>query len=408
MSNYPNLGVRNTSTSLLLFKAGGPWAPGFNGNVDNLVLQLNQAHVTYDFDKGPAFSIDDVTMAEGNGGPGTTSFTFTVTRTGGSAVPTSVDVATMDGTATAPSDYTAIPTTTLNFPASGTSETMQVTVFVNGDTTYEPTENFTVNLSNPVNATISDASGTGTITNDDGEPTFTVGDVSAFEGNTGTTPFVFTITKNGASGQNSTVSYATVSGTATTADSDYVATSGSVVFGPNDTTKQITVLVNGDLKTEADESFLVVLTSAVNERGEDIEGVLPSGTGTILNDDANPSFSIDNVTQAEGNAGTSQFVFTVTKSNPTVFATSVDYATQDGTAIAPSDYTAIPTTTLNFAPNQNSRQVSVSVNGDTMGEATEFFTVQLSNAVNATVGSGTRHGHDHERRRFAGDRLRGR
>src|SRR5205814_4696084 len=77
----------------------------------------------------------------------------------------SVDYATVDGTATAPSDYTAIPTTTLNFLSADT--TKQVTVFVNGDTSVEPDEAFTVHLSNAVGATIADADGTGTITNDD-------------------------------------------------------------------------------------------------------------------------------------------------------------------------------------------------------------------------------------------------
>ncbi len=108
----------------------------------------------------PSFSIDDVTMNEGTGA-GTTAFNFTVTRTGGSALSSSVDVATQDQTATAPSDYTAIPTTTLTFPPSVGNATMTVTVLVNKDATYEPTETFLVNLSNAVNATISDASGTG-------------------------------------------------------------------------------------------------------------------------------------------------------------------------------------------------------------------------------------------------------
>ncbi|PYS80837.1 MAG: hypothetical protein DMF70_10130, partial [Acidobacteria bacterium] len=111
----------------------------------------------------PSFSIDDVTHNEGNGGPGTTSYTFTITKTGSGAA--SVDYATVDGTATAPSDYTAIPTTTLNFLSADT--TQQVTVFVNGDTAFEGDETFTVHLSNGVGATISDADGLGTITNDD-------------------------------------------------------------------------------------------------------------------------------------------------------------------------------------------------------------------------------------------------
>ena len=51
-------------------------------------------------------------------------------------------------------------------------------MLVNGDTTYETDETFTVHLSNATNATISDADGTGTITNDDAAPSFTIDDVT--------------------------------------------------------------------------------------------------------------------------------------------------------------------------------------------------------------------------------------
>ena len=60
-----------------------------------------------------------------------------------------------------------------------------------------------------------------------------------------------------------------------------------------------------------------------------------------MNDDAAPSFAIDNVTHNEGNAGTTSYVFTVTKSGSTALSATVDYQTVDGTALAPSDYTAI-------------------------------------------------------------------
>ena len=62
-------------------------------------------------------------------------------------------------TATAPSDYTAIASTLLTFNPGHTSKTVSVTI--NGDIGFEPDETFFVNLSNPVNATISDNQGTG-------------------------------------------------------------------------------------------------------------------------------------------------------------------------------------------------------------------------------------------------------
>ncbi|HEX7314759.1 MAG TPA: Ig-like domain repeat protein [Pyrinomonadaceae bacterium] len=111
----------------------------------------------------PSFSIDNVTMAEGNAG--TTTFTFTVTKTGTTALTATVNYATADGTATdADNDYE---------PASGmltfasNETTKQFNVTVNGNTTPEVDETFTATLSSPSNATISQGTGTGTISNDD-------------------------------------------------------------------------------------------------------------------------------------------------------------------------------------------------------------------------------------------------
>ena len=88
----------------------------------------------------------------------------------------SVDFQTQDGTATiADNDYQT-NNGTLNFAANETTKT--ITVLVNGDTTYETNEAFTVHLSNASGATISDADGTGTITNDDAAPSFAIDDVS--------------------------------------------------------------------------------------------------------------------------------------------------------------------------------------------------------------------------------------
>ena len=90
-------------------------------------------------------SINDVSLSEGNSG--TKLATFTVSRAGGTAA-FSVNYATANGSATAGSDYVAIPLTTLNFAAGETAKTVSVTI--NGDTTVEGNETFSLNLSNAV------------------------------------------------------------------------------------------------------------------------------------------------------------------------------------------------------------------------------------------------------------------
>ena len=113
----------------------------------------------------PTLSINDVTVFEGNSGTSIAQFSVTLSATSISAV--TVTFATADGTATAGSDY-ASQGGTLSFAAGETSKPISVTV--NGDTTVEPNETFLVNLLNPSGATLADAQGQGTITNDDTAP----------------------------------------------------------------------------------------------------------------------------------------------------------------------------------------------------------------------------------------------
>ncbi len=67
---------------------------------------------------------------------------------------------------------------------------------------------------------------------------------------------------------------------------------------------------------------------------------------------------------------------------------TVKYATANGTATAGSDYAAVPSTLLTFAPGQTSKTVTVNVAGDTIKETNETFTVNLSGASGATIFDG--------------------
>lgn len=110
----------------------------------------------------PAITIDDVTMAEGDSG--TSTATFTAALAWPTPATVTVNYQTADGTATAGSDYTTA-SGMLTFAPGATTATLGVTV--SGDTTIEPTEAFTVGLSGAVNATIADTQGSATLTNDE-------------------------------------------------------------------------------------------------------------------------------------------------------------------------------------------------------------------------------------------------
>ena len=312
-------------------------------------------------------------MTEGNFGTVNAVFTVTLSHASGRSV--SVSYATADVTATAGSDYNAV-SGTLSFAPGVTTQT--VTVPVRGDILDEANETFTVNLTNPVNATITTALGTGTIIDDDPTPSLVINNVSVTEGNSGTVNAVFTVTLSAASGRVVTVNYATANGSATS-PADYAATSGTLTFATGVTSQTITVAVNGDVLNEGNETFNVNLSNAVNATIADSQGV-----GTIVDDDPLPSLVINNVSVTEGNTGTTNAVFTVTLSAASGRTVTVNYATANGTATSTSDYMAV-SGTLTFAAGTTTQQITVPVRGDTVNEATETFNVNLSGATNATI-----------------------
>src|SRR5205823_1173944 len=137
------------------------------------------------------------------------------------------------------------------------------------------------NLSSPTNATLLDSQGLGTITNDDAAalPTLVINDVTAAEGNSGSTAFAFAVTLSAASTNTVTVAYSTADGTAM-AGSDYAAASGTLSFAPGETSKTITVNVTGDTSFACTAPFLSNLSSPTNATLADSQGL-----GTISNDD---------------------------------------------------------------------------------------------------------------------------
>ena len=212
-------------------------------------------------------------------------------------------------------------------------------------------------------------------------PTLQISDVTQAEGQSGTRAFAFTVRLSQKSTSTIQVRFATVAGTAVVG-SDFGATSGTLTFTPGQTSKTVTVQVKGDTQKEANETFTVKLSNPTGATLADAVGL-----GTILNDDG-PVLKINDVSKAEGNSGTTAYTFTVTLSPASTGTVTVKYATANGTAVAGSDYSAIPATLLTFSPGQTSKQVTVNIKGDTSREANETFAVNLSAATGATLFDG--------------------
>ena len=329
----------------------------------------------------PGISINDSVVAEGNSG--TTSAIFTVTLSAVSSSTVTVNFATADGTATAGSDYEA-RTGTLTFAPGETSKTITVTVY--GDTTFESNETFFVNLSSATNASITDNQGAGTINNDDSAPALSINDVTINEGNSGTTNATFTVTLSAGSAFAVTVKYDTANGTATSS-SDYQSGTGTLTFAPGETSKTISVAVNGDTSVESDETFSVNLSNPTNATIADGQGI-----GTIKNDDV-PTVQLSASTYTVTEDAI-YFTITVTR-NDTTSAATVDYATSDpaglancdvfnGIASQRCDYT-LAFGRVRFAAGESSKPVYISVIDDVYAEGSESFTLTLSNPSAGTI-----------------------
>jgi hypothetical protein len=209
--------------------------------------------------------------------------------------------------------------------------------------------------------------------------TLSISDLTLVEGNTGSQNALVTVSLSAPINQTLKVNYSTANGTAT-AGSDYQAVSGRLSFPRGTTSRTISVPVIGDTVRESNETVHVNLSNANHATIADGQGVV-----TIVDNDT--SIRIDDVSTAEGNAGTTAFTFTVSLSGAALAVTTVNYATANGSASAGSDYQAT-SGTLTFAVGQISKPVTVQVNGDPLFEGNEIFNVNLSNPTNAVIADG--------------------
>ncbi|MEP6645634.1 MAG: Calx-beta domain-containing protein [Saprospiraceae bacterium] len=364
------------STSGLL----APTGAATDGEVEDYAIQI----VTN------SFSIDNPSVVEGNAG--TTPLVFTVTRATNSTA-SSVDYAITGGTATSGTDYVPLAAGTLNFSAGG-ALSQTITVQVNGDLVVENNETIIISLSNPVNGGLGANPGTGTINNDDSATLTLSGGIAQNEGNAGTTPYTFTATLNADVQGGFTVAYTTNDGTATTADNDYVDNDASLAFtGTAGETKTFTVLVNGDMKVELNETFTTAFGALSGSSATQIAAITKAGTpqtATITNDDAAVVSIAANVSQSEA---ISPQTFTVTLSNPVDVNVTVLFSTSDGTAMtSDNDYTGIAGQTVTFpAGTITSQSVNVTIIDDNKVENNEVFNVSIGtlNASGRNVSLGT-------------------
>jgi chitinase len=325
-------------------------------------------------DDTPTVSIADVQLAEGNAG--TKTMTFTVQLSKAVGVPVTYNIATANATASAGSDYVAKALVGETIAAGQTSRTFTVTL--NGDTTAEANEWFTVTLASVSGVAVADGQALGVLVNDEG-PTLSVNDVGTSEGNLSGKVATFTVTL-------SQVSAVPVTFTATTANStalagyDYIgSTQTNLEIPAGQLSRTVEVVIYSDNVVEPNEYFKLNLSAAT---GATIAKA--SGFMTLVNDDG-PLLRINDVAISEGNAGTKVLNFTVSLAPVANGPVSFDIATVNGTAAAGTDYVANALVGETIAAGVGSKTFAVTLNGDTSVEANETIKVNLTNAVGATI-----------------------
>ena len=321
--------------------------------------------------EGPPLSISNASARESRG-----PLRFTVRLEEASSETVRVDYATEDGTATAGEDYEASGGT-LTFRPGELS--LEVTVRLINDRASEADETLLVRLSSPVNASLASAAGIGTIDDDD-RPRLSIRGGINYEGDAGTVDLSFTVSLNALSGEVVTVSYATEDGTAV-AGEDYESTGGTLTFPPGESTRRIRVTVLGDTHYEEHDTLYVRLFDA---EGANLDPVYGRAAGVIYNDDHRPFITISNTGVEEGDEGTAVARFEVRLLNGSGAPVRVDYATEDGTAVAGEDYESTGGTLI-FAAGERLKTIEVPVTGDRASEYDERFAVVLSNAEGAVL-----------------------
>ena len=241
------------------------------GGVTGATLGASTATLTIsEDDDPPAVSIGDATASEKDG-----ILSFLVSLSAVSGLDAGVAYQTNDGTALAGQDYVAA-SGTLTIPAGTTGAQIDVSLIDN--TQDEGIRTFTLDLSNPLNATLGKARGTGTILDDDGPPEIAFSSATYSVGE-GEGPAVITVTLSGEAAATVTVDYATADGTAAEGE-DYDLTSGTLTFPPGTASRAFTVPLVADELDEDDETVNLSLSGATGA-----ELGLSSAVLTIVDDD---------------------------------------------------------------------------------------------------------------------------
>jgi hypothetical protein len=309
------------------------------------------------------FAVGGLTVKEAAG-----TANVVVHRLASTAGTSTVDYTTVDGTAVAGSDYT-LTSGTLTFGPGVSFQTIAVPI--TDDPNPEPSETFSVVLSNPGTAVLGTLKTSKvTILDDDQGLAFASSAYTVAE----TVPkAVITVKRTGGTSGTLSVDYDVTGGTAVLG-TDYNFTSGTLSFGPGVASRTFAVnLVN----TPADEGSRTVVLSLLNAVPATALEAPTTTTLTITDKEPVFRFAAPQYSVAESVTKTT---VTVLRTGSTALAGHVDYVISGGTAVDGTDYN-LSSGTLSFGPGQATRTFTISILDDMLDEPNETVVLQLQNGT---------------------------
>jgi subtilase family serine protease len=203
----------------------------------------------------------------------------------------------------------------------------------------------------------------------------TINDVTITRPHSGLAAMTFTVTLSPADLTGASVPFTTVDGSATVANGDYIANSGTLVFPAGVTTETITVEAVGNLKIENDVSYTVHITAPTS-----YVGLKTIGVGTIINS----NFPVATVTgpapQTRSSTVSLTYPFVIHLSAAAPFTVSVPYTTADQSATAGNDYQQVQGTAI-FTAGTTTETIDVTVFAGTSRQLDKVFLFELSTPV---------------------------
>ena len=295
-----------------------------------------------------------------------------------------IEYSTTAGSATAGSDFTPV-SGTLTFEVGESTKTFEVPIL--DDSLTEGDETFVVTISNPSAYGLGEPS-EATVTIKDDESASVVSFVEPISGSEADGQISVTLKLDPPSVDTVTVTVQSAddgSAAAATAGVDYTAIDQAVTFAPGETTQTISVPVIDDDSAEGNETFTLTLKEPVNAG-------LPtnsSAQATIIDDEIRLIASIADVTVEESNEGQRVMLFEVTLNMAIAQDVSIQFSTQDDTAIAGEDYIA-SSGTLIIPAGRTKGTIGIFVLGDSDKEGDERFELLLfgANGVELDAPSG--------------------